>query len=119
MRTPDHGAAVHLDTERARALGGERAVAHVDHDAFDAGAAQGEHRLVGLVAVEEEHRTAAHRHPVASQILMRGTREHHARQVVAREGDQPLERTGGEHHAPGADDPQPLPQAIETGSLGG
>jgi len=50
---------------------------------------------------------------------MRGTREHDARPVVARKGDQPLERTGGEYHAPGADDPQPLPQAIETGSLRG
>src|SRR2546429_265094 len=65
-----------------------------------------------------ERGTPPRRHPEAPQLLRRGAREHHARRVVAREGDQPLERTGGEHHAPGADHPRPLPRATETGRLG-
>ena len=94
----DRGACVHLDAERAGALGGrsEAARTSIDARAADAGGVQGEGGLVGLVVVREERRPAPDRDAVATQVRERRAGEHDAGDVVAGEGDEPLGRPGGD-----------------------
>ena len=72
-------------------------------------------RRVGRIVPGEQDHTPARRHTVAVHVRTHGTRQHHPRTVVAREQQRPLVRTGGQHHPPGPDMPEALPDPPRSG----
>ncbi len=115
----DASAAQHVHPELARALRRTRGGAHVgDTCGADASGGERKQRFVSLVVIHKEYRAAPDRHAVAPQVGQRSTGEHHSRDVVTGEGDQPLVRSRGQEHTLRADHMQPLAQPAERGTLG-
>ena len=120
VRREDDGAAAHLKPLRPGPLCRPRLGADVDDGGrLDTGRGQREYGAVGLVIVDEERRAATDRDAIAPKVRKSGAGEHHARQVVVGERDQPLDRAGREQHALGADDPEPLAEPAEGRRLRG
>ena len=87
------------------------------HQRGDPNAVGGEvagRRIGGIVPGEQDH-TSARRHAVAVHVRTRGARQHHPRTVVAGERQRPLVRAGGQHHPPGPDMPEALPDPPRLG----
>ena len=107
-------------TRSARPVRGDRTFPHIDHAGTgDAGLAETKHGFVSFIRYDEESRPRTGRNAVAREIGEGGTGEHHARHIVAREGNQPLARAARQNDALDANDAEPFPQTAECLALFG
>mgnify|MGYP000417320888 CR=1 FL=1 len=61
------------------------------------GAGQGHRIQIGRIVVGREHRPTPWQHGIPVDVGADSTGQHHARPVIARKGQGPLDRAGGEH----------------------
>ncbi len=74
---------------------------------------------VGVVVVRDDHGPVARRHRVVDEVVPHRRGEHHPRQVVAGEGERPLDRAGRRHDLPRADLPEPVARPLGAGHVVG
>ena len=111
------------DPEAARPRLGDqgplRIVTNIDHGGdLGTGLLHGERCSVGRIVIGEDERLSADQHGIALEIGSRGPCQHDARTIIAAENQWTFDRTGGEHHMPGANAPQALTRRITRGEGG-
>ena len=114
----DGAAVVDLDAERARLVDRRtgRIVADVDDAGdVDAGLLQVDRRRIGGIVGRVDADILADRDAVVVEIGARRRGQHDARPVVVGKHHVPLDRAGGDDHAPGAHLPQPLARQLIAG----
>ncbi len=70
---------------------------------------------IGIVVVGDNHGAVAHGNAPVHEVIAHGPCQKNARQVVARKGQRPLDRTRGGDRLLGADAPQAVARAFQLG----